>query len=821
VTRSLAVCLFFALASIAAAQSINAGTITGTVLDPSGAAIPGAVVTITNPVTNYRQTANADASGAYKLVNIPPNQYHVEVSAAGFQTFTQDTAIRTAVPVSLPIKLAIAGAQTTVEVEAAGADVLENVSYAHNDVDTSALAKLPISSPGAGLSDAIALSSPGVVADSNGFFHPLGDHAQTSYVVDGQPINDQMSKSFSTQLPENAFESLELITGMAPAQFGDKTSLVVDAVTRSGLGRKPFGQFDATYGSFGTISERAALGWGTAKFGNFLVANGMRSGRFLDTPEFWPSHAAGNNGTLFDRVDYHPSAVDSIHLNLSLSRNWFQIPNSYDQPDQDQRQKVVSFNVAPGYQRAFGSTTLLTINPWVRRDVVNYYPSRDPFQDTPATISQRRSLLNYGARGDLAIVSGRHNVKFGVEMKQTRLDERFAFGITDPEYDVPEGLEPYDLTKGGKLLDFTATGNVNQVAGYFQDQITLGNWVVNGGLRLDHYAGPSTATSLQPRIGLSYHVKATGTILRASYAHTMETPYNENLLLSSSAGVGGLASNVFGAFGAAPLKPGKRNQFNAGFQQAIDKKFVIDADYFWKYTDNAYDFGVLFDTPIAFPISWRKSKLDGVGARVSTTNWKGFQAYVTLGHTRARFFGPETGGLIFNSPVDASVFRIDHDQAFQQTTNLRYQRPNNGPWIDFTWRYDSGLVAGAVETLDDALALSGARQAAIGFYCGSQVATPGNPITSCAGPYGASRLNIPPAGTADPDTNPPRLAPRHTFNLSVGTDNLWHTEHARVTARLSVLNLSNQVALYNFLSTFSGTHFVAPRTYQATIGLVF
>ena len=340
--------LVFALGSLASAQSIGAGTITGTVVDPSGAAIPGATVTIQNPVTSYKQTASTDAAGAFRFNNVPWNAYHVEAAAAGFQTGAQDIAVRTAVPMSLTLKLVIAGANTTIEVESAGADVLENVSYAHNDVDANALARLPVSSPGSGLSDAIALNTPGVVADSNGFFHPLGDHAQTSYVVDGQPINDQQSKAFSTQLPENAFQSLELITGMAPAQYGDKTSLVVDAVTRSGLGKKPFGQFDLSYGSFGTIGEHGSVGWGSAKFGNFLVANGARSGRFLDTPEFWPAHDTGNNITLFDRIDYHPSDVDSFHLNLFTSRNWFQVPNNYDNPEQDQRQKVVSFNIAPG-----------------------------------------------------------------------------------------------------------------------------------------------------------------------------------------------------------------------------------------------------------------------------------------------------------------------------------------------------------------------------------------------------------------------------------------------------------------------------------------
>jgi len=248
---------------------------------------------------------------------------------------------------------------------------------------------------------------------------------------------------------------------------------------------------------------------------------------------------------------------------------------------------------------------------------------------------------------------------------------------------------------------------------------------------------------------------------------------------------------------------------------------VLDAGYFWKFTDTAYDFDVLFNTPISFPISWRKSKLDGISGRLATTNLKGFQAYLTFGHTRARFFGPETGGLIFNSPVDYSVFRIDHDEAYEQTANLRYQKSRNAPWFDFTWRFDSGMVAGNVPDLAAALNLTAAQQAAIGFYCGGIYASLGNPITSCTGSYGATRVNIPAAGTANPDTNPPRIAPRSIFDAGAGIDNLFRTEPLHVSLKVAVLNLTNQVALYNFLSTFSGTHFVEPRSFQVSLGFAF
>jgi hypothetical protein len=170
------------------------------------------------------------------------------------------------------------------------------------------------------------------------------------------------------------------------------------------------------------------------------------------------------------------------------------------------------------------------------------------------------------------------------------------------------------------------------------------------------------------------------------------------------------------------------------------------------------------------------------------------------------------------------VFRIDHDQAFQQSTQLRYQRPNNGPWIGFTWRYDSGMVAGAVSNLDDALALSGAQQSAIGFYCGSATPTIYQPLTSAQcnnSNYGATRLVIPKAGTENDDHNPPRLAARNLYDLGLGTENLFHKEHFRTILRFTISNLTNKDALYNFLSTFSGTHFVEPRTYQAAMGFVF
>jgi outer membrane cobalamin receptor len=224
-------------------------------------------------------------------------------------------------------------------------------------------------------------------------------------------------------------------------------------------------------------------------------------------------------------------------------------------------------------------------------------------------------------------------------------------------------LLPLDLTRGGSLFQFAGTGNVNEYAGYVQDTVTVDNLTINAGVRFDRYDAFGTIKDSQaePRSGISYLVRRTGTVLRAGYAHTMETPYNENLLVATSP-AGAFLISAFSSQGQAALQPGSRNQFNAGLQQAISRYIQVEGDYFWKYTNNAFDFGVILNTPITFPVAWQKSKLDGVSLRLSSINIGGFQWYTTMGHNRARYF-----------PVDGSVFRIDHDQAFQQTSNIRYQ----------------------------------------------------------------------------------------------------------------------------------------------------
>ncbi len=433
----------------------------------------------------------------------------------------------------------------------------------------------------------------------------MGDHASNSFSVDGQPITDQQSKVFSNQTSLDSIQSLEVVPGAPPAEFGDKTSVVIVATTRSGLGvNKPTGSITTSYGTFGSANAGFNLAYGQDKWRNFISANGLNTSRFLDGPEFTAMHDRGNQENLFDRLDFKPSPNNTVNVNFGLTRSWFQTPNSYDSqgatawsglvvdnggfgPDgrlvgsDDQHSQIRTLNIAPTLTRVINANTVLTLGGYVRQDQSNYYPSANPFADlTPGlqaqTVGQNRTLTNAGAHASVSYVKGNHNLKAGANFQHTFLTENDAFGIVDPTFNPvcfnPDGspdtntmltypancnqplqanpgfvplLACYDLTRTGSLpasdscpnpasglYTFRGHSDIKEVALFIQDTIKAKNWVFNLGLRGDIYNGITIARQLQPRVGVAYNIKHTKTVLRASYARTMETPFNENLVLA-------------------------------------------------------------------------------------------------------------------------------------------------------------------------------------------------------------------------------------------------------------------------------------------------
>jgi hypothetical protein len=598
-------------------------------------------------------------------------------------------------------------------------------------------------------------------------------------------------------------------------------------------------------------------------------------------------------------------------LDLNYSRSWFQTPNAYDNlnvqnvvsadtsanpvfgnlGNTDQISKIGTINLAPTYTHVIGNDSVFNLGGFFRKDNYNYYPSSNPLADLgPAnlqtsSIYQQRSLANMGAHADYSYVKGVSNLKIGAQYGQTLLRENDGLGVFDPLYNAPctdvdgnplpgysdpsvcDGvtsfpnpnynpvLAPYDLTRGGSYYKFAGHTDVKELALYIEDQIKAGNWLFNLGFREDLYNGLTDANQAEPRVGIGYHIKPTSTVMSVSYARTLETPFNENLVLSSTGCSDAVLSPLLACSPgvSGTLKPGFRNEFHASLQQGFGRHAVVSGEYIWKYTHNAFDFSVLGNTPITFPIDWHNSKIPGYALRAEVPVVRGFSAYFVTSSVAARFFPPQTAGAGATVGQTGLPFRIDHDEKFNETTHIQYQIPGekfvSGLWGGLNWRYDSGLVAGNAPcygTTDpnspcgassttlggqpaiamvDAIggSLTADEEFQAGFTCNGVAATPtiALPSVCLASKFGSNLISIPAPNTGDNDKNPQRIAPRNLFDASIGKDNIFHTEHFKTNLDFTAINVTNKYALYNFLSTFSGTHYVTPRALTAKITLNF
>ena len=827
------------------AQNGTKAALSGTVVDTSGGVVPSATVALTFVQSGGQRSFSTGPDGRYLVLQLHAGEYQVKADAPGFGSKSEKVLYQ-GLPLRLNITLAPAGGQTEVTVKQTNDSPVEP---AHVDISPQEIDRLPTGSLNSPFSSLITMTAPGVAADANGSFHPLGDHAEAQVVLDGQPITDQQSRIFSNQISLNTVQSLEVREGAPGADAGDKTSMVIVAQTRSGLDqRTPHGQVSVSRGTFATSTGSANLAFGTSRFGSFTAIDALNSERFLDTPETVPLHAHGNAENFFERLDYRVTDKTSLQLNATLSRSWFQTPNTYDQNalSQNQRQSLLSFNIAPQMLHVFNQYSFNQANLWVRQDKVRYRPSDQILSDSPAYLQQARRLTNAGVRDEFSYNRGRHSASLGIEFKHTFLAEQFSTALTDPTFNSPclnadgapslntavtqpaqcgaaglipdnaflPGLLRIDLTRGGSIYGFRGYTDIKQEAIYGQDAIRLGNFTAQVGLRFDKYNGLSSSRGVQPRVGVAYSAAPINTNFHFNYSRIFITPYNENLIVASSAGPGSISS-ALGAEDSAILTTGQRNQFNLGFETVL-QRFSFSAEYFWKYTQGAYDFDVLLNSPLTFPTQFRQSKIDGALVRLTLKPTRGFSGFATGSHVRSRLFGPQAGGISFTEPY-SDVVRPDHDGGLAMNFNLRYQFGHRGPWMSASYRYEGGLVAVAVPDYPTALQLTGDEQQQMGLHCGSVFATVSMPLRSCSGAINSTRIRIPPFGDGNADLNPSRIAVRNTLDFSAGDDNLIHREQQSLGIRVSVINVTNVQALYNFLSTFSGTHFLSPRA--ITVGL--
>ncbi|MBM3802735.1 MAG: TonB-dependent receptor [Acidimicrobiia bacterium] len=794
--RQLAVVAMFIFSRTAWLSAQATARVTGVVTDPDGAVVEAASVELSNSLNGYHRSTTTQVDGTFTLSNLPFSTYSLVVEKVGFAPHRDNLSLRSNVPVRLSLQLKLAEQIQNVSVEEFDrAPLVEpEITGTRIALDAKAIARFPVPTGGRGL-ESVLVSFPGFAANANGAIHPRGAHNQMSYVIDGMPVSDQLTGSFANSVDPSIIQAIELFTGNIPAEFGSKVSGVANITSRSGLGsRRQFsGSLQLGAAQFDTAFQNAQLAGGGDRWGYFASVTTVKSNRFLDQVSLDNLHNGGNCERAFARFDYHASPENLLRAHLMTGRSSFQLANLRSQHAalQDQRQNLRDFSGSVGWVRTLSQTATLDTTASYRTTMAELFPSPG---DTPVTAAQARQLSTLTVAGRINVLRGAHGLRAGFDLLSFPVSESFSFGVTDPEFNRPsdEGYLPtllaFDLSRGGRLFQFSDQASGKMYTGFLQDTIRWRRLSFTLGLRYDGYRFLVDGDQWQPRLGVSFYLSEPGTVLRASYNRNYQTPPNENLLLSNSDLSSVLVpENVRASLGGAliRIRPERQNVYEVGIQQAISRWVSINGAYYRKDSRDMQDNDNFFNTGIIFPTALDRARVKGAEMRASVVPYGGFSGSISLTHYSAVVTPPFTGGLFLGSTaidlLTAGPFIIDHDQKLGVHGMIQYNWTQN-LWTSGSIRYDSGLVS-----------------------------NPSDPSVVAQDPDFNDLLPF-----VNLAANPARVRPRTVVDMAFGYDRR-NDKKQGWSLQLDITNVTNKTALYNFQSIFVGTRLVQPRTVGAKI----
>lgn len=826
--------LLCALSLSVRAQS-NVGMIRGVVKDQNGAAISGARVRLTNPITNYAQSKTTDSAGAFQLVDVPLNHYTLTVEASGFEPSSREIVVRSSLVQQLDIQMSVAAVRQTVEVTGEGA-LLDTEKTAPTTVlDRNRILTFPTSQPSRATEELIA-TAPGWTMDANGRLHARGIEYQVQYSIDGVPVTDTIADTFASSPDPRNFRSVEVTTANIPAEYGNKLAGVINVTTRSGLEIPKSGNVTFSGGSFETVEGSFDAGGHTRKLGYFLSLAGTSTNRFLDPPSLENFHNRGRSAKGFFKFDYAPNSRDLIRLNLFVDGQKFEVPNLPEQEEMGQHQtRHTSDNMQSlSWQHTFSPNLVSNLAFFHRYNDARLFSN---LLSNPVFAEQSRHHSNYGALGSLTYDVGRHTIKGGFEVERFPVTESFTFAITDleglleKEPDLTEEAQEFTLANPFFFREHR-TGWEGSL--YVQDHFrATRNLTLDLGLRFDSYHFLVHKNFLSPRLGVAYYIPRTGTVLRSSFSRFLETPALENLLLSSSE-----EARVFSPGGeeeemmlaarnrgralpsiktpsllrtanklavtaqdedggadedekGAPVQLSREWQFDFGFQQQLGRYLRLDADAYYRRLKSPPEITNFLETGIIFPANLARSRSRGVETRLDLARVRGFSGFLSYTNLYIYGFAPITGGLFLGEAVDllkeaGQRVKIEEDQRNTVVFEGRYDYLPHHLWLLFSGRHDSGFSVELEPDVDE---------------------------EEFANEFPEKILE---------EVNFERgfIKPHTVLNFSVGKEFLL-SEHVSLIGQFNVENLANKFYLITFESVFSGTTIGRPRSFSGNLRINF
>jgi TonB-dependent receptor-like protein/carboxypeptidase family protein len=756
-------CLFALLWMAAQFGQGNTGELRLTVTDPAGLPVQSAVELVSD-ANQLRQSLETDPEGTLVAKRLPFGRYRVEVSRTGFTTSAGLVDLQSVLPTEYHVTLSLAPLQAQVTVAPDATLLDQHRTNTLNQIGADTLQHRMTALPGRSLPDVVN-TQPGWLLEANGILHPRGSEYQVQYVVDGLPITDNRSPSFAPEIEADDVHSMSILTGGYPAEYGRKLGGVIEVVT-AGDARQGFhGSLVASGGSLGTASGYAMsqYGWGRSTLS--VSANLAHSDRYLDPPveeNFTNSGTASNVAAHFER---ELTDADRLGVIVRHGRTSFLVPDERLQQDAGQRQDRNSQETVGqfSYQHMFSANVLGDVRGLVRD--LSAWLSSNAFA-TPILARQDRGFRELYLKGTVAAHIGRHEWKAGVDADVGAIRESFGYQIADPGQFDP-GTPP--------VFNFADRGHDREQALFVQDQMRLGAWTVNAGVRWDHYRLVVDENAVSPRLGIAWSWPAADLVIRASYDRAFQTPAVENLLLASSSALDTLNSNVV----RLPVRPSLGNFYEAGFSKALFGKARLDVSQFRRDMRNFADDNLLLNTGVSFPIAFRRARIGGTEVKLELPHWRALSGFVSYANMLGVGYLPISGGLLVGEEAAASLTSTDRFPVTQDQRNTVRGRlacqVSSRAWVALAGSYGSGLP----------VEFAGDRQQAIAQY-GQRI---------------VDRVDLARG----------RVLPFASLDASTGVV-LMKASNRAVRLQSDVLNLTGRLNVIDFAGLFSGTAIAPPRS---------
>jgi hypothetical protein len=718
------VALAAALAQIMAPTTGHAGTsgsasqrVTGTVKDALGRPLSEADVVLQAADGHELARTRSHSAGQFEFNGITPGTYAVVVQKQGFNTAT--TIVTVTSNGAKPVTLALASQEAlSLAVAAKRLDVARNGLSPETGSSVYRFSEKAIHELPQGTNSqmtGVLLQAPGVAQDSFGQLHIRGEHAEIQYRINGIELPEGISSGFSQSFSPRFAQSISLLEGALPAQYGYHTAGVVQIQTKDGESLSG-GNIEMYGGQRYTLQPSFELGGAKGNLSYYTTGYYLQNSRGLEPPTPGPQakHDFATIGNNFSYLSYFLSPTTRLSLLGGFNLSNFEIPSNPGQtpgftlagvkpfPSVKLRETQLEQNYygVLALQGLLGKDIDYQIAGFSRYSTLSFHPDQngDLIYNGIASRVFRGDWAN-GLQGDFAYRGwDEHTIRTGFYFTGERAEidnHALVFPGNSAGQCTGPHVPPCDRAEA-IVDDHALTQWLYGI--YLQDEWRpIPKLTVNYGARFDLYDGLTRADQVSPRVAVVYQIFEQ-TALHAAYARYFTPPPLEAVSGASLGKFRG-TTNEPAVFGGNNIAPERAHYFDVGATQNLPYGLKVDLDSYYKKSTDLIDEGQFGPTLIFTPFNYAKGRQYGVEFTTSM-NRENLSLYTNFAYSVAQGINRDTEQFLF-APDDLAFSKnryifLDHDQTFSESAGIAYNL--YGFLLTLTNIYGSGLRTGFANT---------------------------------------------------------------------------------------------------------------------------